>query len=201
VVDRKQHIVDVSKEMFTEHGISQTTVRQIGARAGVQSGSLYYYFESKADIVDTILADFCETVLAEYRALASRDHPDTDHQLRLMARYGFSLITDHTAALIMIHRDSSDLIREQRFAYLIDFNREVERRYTDVLSKGVSSGEFKSGIDTRLLYRFIRDTMVGAISWYVPGKGATTDQVADYIIDTILTGILSDAESGGPPSS
>lgn len=190
MVDRRQQILEVAKEMFAERGVSQTTVRQIGGRAGILSGSLYHYFESKADIVDAVLSDFCKTVLGNYWKIALRTDLDSSQQVRLMAQYGFSLVTDHAAALIIVHRDSNDLIREPRFSYLVDFDLEVERRYTDVFARGVASGEFSPAIDPRMLYRFLRDSMVGAIRWYVPTKGATTDQVADTIIDVVLAGIL-----------
>lgn len=192
MADRKEQILQVAKEMFAERGVNQTTVRQIGARAGILSGSLYHYFESKADIVDAILSEFCKDVLGNYWKIAARTDGTSAEQLRLMARYGFSLITEHTAALIVVHRESNDLINEERFRYLIDFDLEVERRYTDVLARGVEGGEFDPKLDPRMLYRFIRDAIVGAIRWYVPSKSASTNQVADSIIDVVLNGILAD---------
>jgi AcrR family transcriptional regulator len=192
MVDRKQQILDVAKEMFAERGVSQTTVRQIGSRAGILSGSLYHYFESKADIVDAVLSEFCKTVLGNYWQIASRTDLDPAEQVRQMAQYGFSLISDHTAALIIVHRESNDLIREPRFAYLIDFDQEVERRYTDVFTRGVAAGRFDPDINPKMLYRFVRDAIVGAIRWYVPSKGASTDQVADTMVDVVLNGILAD---------
>jgi len=192
MVDRKQQILDVAKEMFAERGVSQTTVRQIGARAGILSGSLYHYFESKSDIVDAVLSDFCKTVLGNYWQIASRTDLDPAEKVHQMARYGFSLITEHTAALIIVHRESNELIRDRRFGYLVDFDQEVERRYTDVFTRGVEAGRFKSDIDPRMLYRFLRDAMVGAIRWYVPSKGASTDQIADTMVDVLLYGILAD---------
>ena len=96
VADRKAQILDVAKEMFAERGVSQTTVRQIGSQAGILSGSLYHYFESKTDIVDAILSEFCKEVLGNYWRIASRTDGSSADQLRAMARYGFSLITDHS---------------------------------------------------------------------------------------------------------
>jgi AcrR family transcriptional regulator len=194
VADRRQQILDVAKEMFAERGVGHTTVRQIGARAGILSGSLYHYFESKADIVDAVLSDFCKVVLGNYWQIASRNHLDPAEQLRQMTRYGFSLVTDHSAALLIAHRDANELIRETRFKYLIDFDQEIERRYTDVFVRGIESGRFKSDADPRVLYRFIRDAIVGAIRWYVPGRGASTDEIADTMVDVVLIGIL--AETG-----
>lgn len=190
-MDRREQILEVAKEMFAERGVSQTTVRQIGSRAGILSGSLYHYFESKSDIVDAVLSEFCKTVLGNYWKIASQTGLSTAEQVRDMARYGFSLITDHTAALIIIHRESNDLIRDPRFGYLVDFDQEVERRYTDVFRRGVDTGEFDPDIDPRMLYRFVRDTIVGAIRWYVPSRGNSTDQVADTVVDVLLNGILA----------
>src|SRR3954452_18967994 len=85
---RQEHILAVAKEVFAERGLKQSTVREIGARAGVLSGSLYYHFPSKLDIVDAILASFCEEVLREYQRLIV-SFPDSLDRLQAMARYAF----------------------------------------------------------------------------------------------------------------
>jgi AcrR family transcriptional regulator len=191
LTDRRAQIIDIAKGMLAERGISQTTVRQIGSGAGILSGSLYHYFKSKDDIVDAILSEFCTTVLGGYWKIASRPDTDSAEQVRLMVRYGFSLIIEHTAALVIAHREAADLVRNPRFAYLVDFDLEVERHYTDVFARGIESGQFSPDSDPRMLYRFLRDSIVGAIRWYVPTKGATTDQIADSIVDVVLYGILA----------
>jgi AcrR family transcriptional regulator len=49
--DARQKILEAALDLFRDRGFSETTMRQIAAKAGVASGLAYYYFESKNAIV------------------------------------------------------------------------------------------------------------------------------------------------------
>lgn len=187
-MDRKAEILEAAKEIFAERGVKQTTVRQIGAKAGILSGSLYHHFESKLDIVDAILSDFCSEVLAGYRSIARGDDPAPD-RLRKMIRYAFNLIPHHSAAVVIILNDSQDLLGDPRFRYLVDFNTEVERRWIEVFREGMRTGAFRDSFDPKLLYRFARDAILGANRWYEPTKAKSIDVLADEYADVLILGI------------
>jgi len=48
---QRLNIVAAASDLFASHGFRKTTVDQIAARAGVAKGTLYLYFENKADLV------------------------------------------------------------------------------------------------------------------------------------------------------
>jgi len=188
--DRKSEILDVAKKVFAERGIKNTTVRQIGAEAGILSGSLYHHFDSKLDIVDEILGSFCEEVLRHYRSISESGDSGVE-RLRSMVRYAVSLIEQHRAALVMIQADSDELIVEQRFTYLVEFNAEIEQHWLEAIADGVRAGSFRSSIDPAMTYRFARDAILGANSWFEPTRGRTLAAVADELTDALLFGIMS----------
>jgi AcrR family transcriptional regulator len=192
--DRRQEVVEVAKTLFAERGIKQTTVREIASSAGIRSGSLYHHFGSKDDIVDFILRDFCAEVLSDYRALA-RQKVDSAEKLCLFSRYAFSLLDKHSAEIVIVQDDYVDLTKfpqnkDPRYSYLIDFNNEVGKRWLNVFKTGVSTGQFSPSAEPRVLYRLIRDAIIGATRWWEPSKGMTTDQIADSIVEIVLKGIL-----------
>jgi AcrR family transcriptional regulator len=49
--DTRQRILDVALDLFTEQGFDATSLRQIAERLGVTKAAIYYYFESKDDIL------------------------------------------------------------------------------------------------------------------------------------------------------
>src|SRR3954470_6684638 len=48
--DRRQRIVEVAIEAFAELGWDMTTNKVVAANAGITSGALYHYFDSKLDM-------------------------------------------------------------------------------------------------------------------------------------------------------
>jgi AcrR family transcriptional regulator len=191
--DRKQEVVDVAKALFAQHGVRQTTVREIGARVGILSGSLYHHFGSKDDLVDHIVRDFTGEVLIRYDGIA-REDVDSAARLRLMARYAFSLLGSSADEMAIVADEYMYAPGEKgepsRFAYVVEFNAQVGQHWYDVLESGVRSGELRASVEPRLLYRLIRDAIVGATRWWQPSRGMATDQIADALVDVVLRGIV-----------
>jgi AcrR family transcriptional regulator len=49
--DRRAELLAISARLFRQKGYDKTTVRDISAAAGIQSGSWFYYFKSKHEIL------------------------------------------------------------------------------------------------------------------------------------------------------
>lgn len=48
--DTRQRIISVAAELFADNGYGVTTNKDVAVRAGISTGALYYYFESKLDM-------------------------------------------------------------------------------------------------------------------------------------------------------
>jgi AcrR family transcriptional regulator len=84
--DTRARILDVTLELFTEHGFEGTTLQQIADRLGFTKAALYYHFRSKDDLLQALIAP----VVAEVDALLSahEDEPDTPaERRRFMVEY------------------------------------------------------------------------------------------------------------------
>lgn len=51
--DRKVQIIECAIEQFNKNGIQAATISQIAQAVGISKGTLYYYFPSKLELVDT----------------------------------------------------------------------------------------------------------------------------------------------------
>ena len=188
--DRRKEILEVAKEMFAARGVKATTVRQIGSSAGILSGSLYHHFGSKLDIVDAILTEFHDHVLAGYEEILEKEL-DPVERLQEMTRFAFSLIVEAPAAVLMVQNESKYLSEQERFGYLANEERLVAGRWHDALEEGMKQGRIRSDIDPHMFYRFVRDAVAGSIRWFKPTKGKTIEDIADAVSDMLLVGVLT----------
>ena len=65
--DRRAEILRLAADLFAERGFKATTVRDIADAAGVLSGSLYHHFNSKESIIEELLREYVDELLADYR--------------------------------------------------------------------------------------------------------------------------------------
>ena len=52
--ETRQRILDVALDLFVEQGYEKTSLREIAEGVGVTKAALYYHFQSKEDIVNTL---------------------------------------------------------------------------------------------------------------------------------------------------
>jgi len=187
--DRRKEILLVAKQLFAERGVHATTVREIGGRAGILSGSLYHHFASKQDMVDAILGPWCDAILRRYDEIVGSG-ADAVTRLTEMTTYAFGLIAEDAAGLVMFYNDGPRLAAEARFAYLAHFDRTLEDHWAAVLADGVAEGSLRCDVDPTLFYRVVRDAVAGAARWYRPSKSKTLQDTADAFVDLMLHGLV-----------
>jgi TetR/AcrR family transcriptional regulator, cholesterol catabolism regulator len=146
-------------------------------------------FGSKLDIVDAILTEFHDHVLAGYRAVVEKES-DPIERLRGMTRFAFSLIVDCPAAVLMVQNESKYLSEQARFSYLATEDQTVADMWIDAIDEGIAQGRIRSDIDVRMFYRLVRDAVAGSIRWFKPSKSKTIEDIADEVMDFLLNGIL-----------
>src|SRR4051794_27133732 len=72
---RRGEILSIAAAQFAERGVASTTVRDIGAAAGILSGSLYHHFASKEQIVAELLLPVMRRQVEQYHAAVAGDRP------------------------------------------------------------------------------------------------------------------------------
>ena len=186
---RRQELLDLSARLFAERGYGATTVRDIADEAGILSGSLYHHFPSKEAMVDEILSSFLDELFTNYRTIMAQDL-GARQKLEAVVVESFAGIDRHHHAVAIFQNEAKHLAQSQRFAYLGERNREFRALWQQILGEGVRTGAFRP-LDIDLVYRFIRDTVWVAVSWYRPGGRMSAQHVAAQYLDILLDGIAA----------
>jgi AcrR family transcriptional regulator len=187
---RRDELLDIAAKLFAERGFKNTTVRDIADAAGILSGSLYHHFDSKEAMVDELLDTFQTELWKRYDEIEASDLSPRA-KLEAIVRTSFDAIDHHHSEVAIFQNDAAYLSGFERFGYLAERNARFERLWRGVLHEGVDSGELRQDLDVDLVYRFLRDTVWVAVTWYRPGGGLSADQVADQYLSILLEGITS----------
>jgi AcrR family transcriptional regulator len=188
--DRRAELLAIAAELFAEHGLRATTVRDIADAAGILSGSLYHHFDSKESMVDEILRTFLDDLFGRYREIIAAELGPRE-ALEAIVVASFESIDRQHDAVAIFQNESGYLAQFDRFSYLGDRNVEFRKLWIGLLEDGVRAGVFRPGMDLELLYRFIRDTVWVAVGWYRPGGALSAEAVAQQYLGILLDGIAS----------
>jgi AcrR family transcriptional regulator len=188
--DRRAELLSIAAHLFAEHGLQATTVRDIADAAGILSGSLYHHFDSKASMVDEILRDLLDALFGRYREIVARQLPPRD-ALRAVVVASFQTIDQCPDAVAIFQNEGRLLSEQPRFAYVNERWDEFRTIWQTILRDGVADGTFRADLDTSLAYRFLRDTVWVAVSWFRPGGALSADTVAEQYLSIVFDGIAT----------
>lgn len=124
---RRLELIEVAARCFREKGFDATTTRDIAAASGMQSGSPFYHFKSKNELLFAVMQTGMERALqtqartldALPRNTSARDrlHALVLHHLQVLLGPGndfIAVMVTEQRALLPEHREG---IREQRDRY------------------------------------------------------------------------------------
>lgn len=188
---RREELLALAAGLFAERGLRATTVRDIADAAGILSGSLYHHFASKEAMVDEILREFLDALFGEYRSIVDAGLAPRD-TLEALVRASFEAIHLHRDKVAIYQDELKHLRGNPRFDYLRERNTEFREMWTGVLDRGMATGDFRDDLDTRLTYRFLRDTVWVAVRWYRPEDANDHAVIANQYLHIVLDGLAVD---------
>lgn len=180
---RRADLIRVSARLFREKGFDGTTVRDIADAVGMRSGSPFYHFKSKQEILAAVMEEGLVAGLNETERIVESDLPPRE-KFRALVRAHLETILgeghDFIPVLIYDWRALSPELQQR----IIGLKDRYDERWQQVLSELKKAGHIKD--DSKV----VRLLLFGAINytaqWYKPGKGLTLDQLTDQTLSFFL---------------
>lgn len=85
-VDKLELIYDATMSLIKKFGISQVSVSKIAQEAGIGKGSIYYYVQTKNDILDGIAQRTVKRIIQEYNMIVSKNELDVFEKMKLQLK-------------------------------------------------------------------------------------------------------------------
>jgi AcrR family transcriptional regulator len=172
---RRGQLVRESARLFREKGYDATSVRDIAAATGLQSGSWVYHFKTKQDILAAVMEEGLEQALERIEAIAREGLSPRDHFRALLGTHLDTLLEpgqDFIPVLLYEWRSLEPHGRPR----VVELQHRYEAVWDDVIRRLQRSGEWA------LPTRVDRLLMFGALNWiahwYRPGGPLDAAQLA-----------------------
>jgi AcrR family transcriptional regulator len=163
--NRRADIIRVAGELFAQRGYRATTVRDIRDRVGMLSGSLYYHFKTKDEILHELMTAYEDDLLSNY-ASAVEESGDFRSTLRCLLRAGLRAVVDYPNETGILHAELKYFTASGDFDYIRKMMRRIEDLYVSAIQSGIAAGEVRPDVDPALIYRMVMDVLKSASFWY-----------------------------------
>jgi TetR/AcrR family transcriptional regulator, cholesterol catabolism regulator len=182
--NRREELLRVSARLFREKGFDGTTIRDISGAAGMHSGSPFYHFKTKQDILAAVMEQGLTEGLRRIEEALAAPTPEQRFVRMIRAQLGTILEegNDFVPVLLYDWRSLTETNR-RRIVALKDRYDALWQQVIDELQRaGHIAGDAQL---TRLL-------VLGAVNWtgtwFRPGGRLTLDEVAEGAARLFLRG-------------
>lgn len=160
---QREMLLNAAWKLFRQKGYHDTTMRDILSEANCSKGRFYYYFNAKAELLDS-LSEVFDQKYVEFYHLVSKDK-NTLEQLLDLTRYMFEFMDRDIGVELLTNLYISQLsgVTEIRFW---GENRLVRRILTEMLEEGQAKGQIRTDIEiSEMVSDIIEEERNQIISW------------------------------------
>src|SRR3954447_15304223 len=186
----RQRILDAAARVFREQGYANARLADIAELADMQTGSLYYHFDGREDLVAEILRLGVETSWQHVRDAVDALPPDAAPLERLGAA-----VRAHTLSILEISDYASAQARivGQVPPEVLKGHTNDQRRYgaywNELLEACAAADELRPGVDLFLCRMLLFGALNWTAEWYEPRRGKPATAVADQAVAMVLHGL------------
>jgi AcrR family transcriptional regulator len=184
-------ILDAAEQVFLERGYQAASLQEIAKRVGMLKGSLYYYIDTKEDLLFEIVRRSHQSgldFLREEEEEAGYDAPTRVRNLTHRWVRGMNALNSSTG---VVEGELRHLGPERR-AQIFEMRRQIQESTEAIIVQGIDDGVFDPDLNVRVtastLLRMLNTTM----SWFRPARlGMTPDELADWYAHLFLAGVTT----------
>lgn len=183
--EMRTRIRQAALDLFEKKGFRGATMADIANACGITKAGLYYYFQTKGDLLDYVY-DTVNENLAVALSHASDSSIPTEERLAALIRAQVGHHIEHRSFIAVFWRERHELDADSR-ERLRARERRYERTMRNLLTEGQREGLFRT-FDVELRSAMIFGVLSTVYRW-AHHVDSTADEIAGEVTDFVLDGI------------
>ncbi|MFN7974700.1 MAG: TetR/AcrR family transcriptional regulator [Acidobacteriota bacterium] len=182
----RREILRSAAAAFRKRGFAATGMRDIALSAGLSPANLYYYFQSKQELLYFCQDHSLDLMLAACREAGTRRITAREKLARVVRAHLSATLDELDGAAAHLELDAlPPALRRKIVAKRDRYEHSVRR----LVERGVRTGQF-APCDATLVTRAILGALNWTARWYLPGGALSKDDLAESYARYLVRGLL-----------
>lgn len=176
--NRRQQLIHAAAKLFHRKGFDATSTRDIAAAVGMRSGSPFYHFKSKGELLHAVMEEGMRSAIERQTSvLQDRERIATDPRwgMALLIRNHFDVLLGPGSGFIPVMLYESRSLNVRQRASLVQLQHDYEAAWTPVLEALHAARLLRA--DVKLARLLIFGALNWSVQWYDRRKGASLDDL------------------------
>ncbi|MZR62176.1 TetR/AcrR family transcriptional regulator [Alcanivorax sp. DP30] len=176
-------LLSAAAHLFRDKGFDRTTVRDIAASVGIQSGSIFHHFKSKEDILYAVMEEVIHFNTARLEQAVAAEST-AEGRLRALIRAELQSIVGDTAEAMTVMVTEWRCLSEDKQRKALALRSIYEQLWLDALNELHAQGAMKT--DPFIMRRLLTGMTGWAPNWFDRDGPMTLDDLAEIILARVI---------------
>lgn len=196
---REREIIDTAAEIFHRQGYADTSVQDVADAVGILKGSLYYYIDSKEDLLFQVLVEVHEDAKGIIDDVGALDAPPLE-KLHEYVRRHIEYNTNNLSKIAVYYHDFGLLTADRR-KEIVKQRSMYEDFVVSLIVAAQERGEVDATLDPRIVANAVFGTVNWIYTWYRPGGPAGPEYLGRLYAELVVNGITGATMPEPPPTT
>jgi TetR/AcrR family transcriptional regulator, cholesterol catabolism regulator len=185
---REREILDAAAEIFHRQGYAETSVQDVADAVGILKGSLYYYIDSKEDLLYGVLSEVHDDARVIVDEVAAMDGPPLERLHEYIRRH--VAYNTHNLTKIGVFYHDFNLVSDERRRELVRHRKLYENFVTGLIEEAQERGDVDKQIDPKISTYFILGGVNWIYTWYSPKGPMDPEELGELFAELSIRGLI-----------
>ncbi len=183
---REDELLETAIRLFKEKGFHNTSMQDLADALGMQKGSLYYYIDSKEELLWQLLERAMRVMTVQIDEIyAAEMSPQMKLRLALQ-KHAVTMMEN--LDLISVYLQEYRSLPPERLKEALNIRKHYEKVLMQIIRDGIQAGEFRA-VDEKMALFGILGMLNWTHQWFSPQGKLTAQEIADLLIDLVMNGL------------
>lgn len=194
----------IAARRFAEFGFDTTTMREIAKDANILSGSVYYYFETKEDMLHEVVGAAAEVMEVQSAKIEGAEY-DAEVKLVALMLLSFDQLFSDRHAFAILYNERQYFRRSDAFAYVAQAQGVRYKAWQKVIWLGIRQEIFRAATNPFLTISTVIRMLNTCADWYCHDGGYdpriarhSQDEVIAFNLEFVLRALRVSKRIGLP---
>lgn len=188
--ERWAELIEVATQVFFEKGYDGASLQDIADRLGMLKGSLYYYIQSKEDLLFDVISSVHREGLAVIRARAEVEGDPLQRLEDVIGGHVEHTCRNLVPTAVFLHELSA--LPPERRKEVLGSEHAYQGVFRGLIELAQKEGLVRAGVDPRLAALSVLGSTNWVYRWFRPGGEFTPEKIGAQMAEMAIRGIASD---------
>jgi AcrR family transcriptional regulator len=184
--EKEDQLLEAATHLFKEKGYHSTSMQELAEALGMQKGSLYYYIDSKEELLRRLMERATSFMASQIDEIYAADLPPAEKLRWALENHAVTMMDHLDLVAVYLHEYRN--LPPERMAEALAVRKHYEQVLMQIVEDGIAAGEFRA-VNVKMAVFGMLGMLNWTHQWFSPDGPYSSQEVAATLAGLAMQGL------------